>query len=106
MELCHSWPNRRLPLSSTRRYTPDEVRLMCKRVSPPFWLRVEGRVIPVVGEACLQLACHVSSAYHDWVAYNAPEDDGFAQDMAEREERVRQHMLEPSSEDSAGDEDQ
>lgn len=104
MELCHSWSARRVRMSSTRRYKPEEVRHMCKRVSGPFWLRVEGALIQVRGEACLELACAVSSAYHDWVAYNAPEDDGFAEDMAEREERVQRHMEEPcSSEDEWAD---
>jgi len=104
MELCHSWSHRRIPMSSTRRYSPEEVRLMCKRVSGPFWLRVEGTLVQVHGEACLQLACAVASAYHDWLAYNAPEDDGFARDMAEREERIQRHMEEPgSSEDENGD---
>ena len=107
MELCHSWSVRPIRMSSTRRYTPDEVRGMCKRVSGPVWLRVEGTLIQVHGEACLQLACAVSSAYHDWLAFNAPEDDGFAEDMAEREERVQQHMDEPSSSEDewADDED-
>jgi hypothetical protein len=42
----------------------------------------------------------VSAAYHDWLAYNAPEDDGFGRDMLERELRIEGHMLEPGSEDS------
>jgi hypothetical protein len=51
------------------------------------------------------LACEVSAAYHDWLAYNAPQDDGFAEDMAQREEKTRLHMEEPSSEESGWDED-
>ena len=78
---------------------------MCKKVTGPFWLRVEGKLIAVRGEACLQLACEVSSAYHDWLAYSVPEADGFTEDMAQREERVRQHMEEPSSDESGWDED-
>lgn len=92
MELCHSWNKWPIELSATRRYTAEEIRAKCKRVSPPFWLRVEGKLIQVHGEECLALACEVSAAYHDWLAYNAMEDDGFARDMAAREERVRQHM--------------
>jgi hypothetical protein len=40
----------------------------------------------------LQLACKVSAAYHDWVAYNAPEDDGFHEDMEEREQKIAQEI--------------
>jgi hypothetical protein len=103
MELCHGWARRVLPLSGTRKYSPVEIRALCKRASPPFWLRVEGKHIPVVGEPCLQLACQVSAAYHDWLAYNAPEDDGFAADMLQRELRIEGHMLEPGSEESDRD---
>ena len=106
MELCHSWHPRPIRLSSTRRYSPQEVRGLCKRVLGPFWLRVEGRLIQVHGEACLRLACEVSAAYHDWLAYNVPEGDGFTEDMAEREAKIQRHMEEPSSEDEIeGDED-
>lgn len=100
MELCHSWDKRPIELSATRRYTAEEIRAKCKRVSPPFWLRVEGKLIQVHWEECLALACEVSAAYHDWLAYNAQEDDGFCKDMEAREERVRQRMEEPPSENS------
>jgi hypothetical protein len=106
MELCHSWWALPVRLSSTRRYSPYEVRELCKKVTGPFWLRVEGKLIQVHGEECLRLACQVSAAYHDWLAYNAPEDDGFAEDMAEREVKIQEHMEEPSSsEDESYDED-
>lgn len=49
---------------------------MCKRVPAPYCLRVEGTLIPLPNEEALTLGCKVSSAYHDWVAYNAPEDEG------------------------------
>ena len=100
MELCHSWDKRPMKLSATRRYMAEEIREMCNRVTPPFWLRVEDKAIQVHGEACLMLACEVSAAYHDWLAYNAQEDDGFAKDMEGREERVRLRMEEPPSENS------
>jgi hypothetical protein len=93
-------------MSCTKRYSPEEIRALCKRVTGPFWLRVEGKLIPVPGEACLQLACAVSAAYHDWLAYNVPPEDGFAEDMAEREEKARLRMEEPSSEESGWDEDE
>jgi len=99
MELCHGWDARPFRLWSTRRYREDEIRQMCSRVCGPFWLRVEGQLIRVHGEAALGLACGVSAAYHDWIAYNVPEDDGFQKDMAMRELKVEQHMLEPPSSD-------
>ena len=69
---------------------------MCKRVSGPYWMRVEGKLIPLQNESNLQLACRANSAYHDWVAYNVPEDDGFCEDMAEREQRIAAEMAEPA----------
>ena len=106
MELCHSWSPRPIRMSSTRRYNPHELRALCRKATGPFWLRVEGKLIQVHGEACLRLACEVSAAYHDWLAYNVPEDDGFCEDMAEREARVQQHMEEPSSSEDEGGEDE
>jgi hypothetical protein len=100
MELCHSWAQIPLRLSATRRYSAWQLREKCRHVSPPFWLRVEGQTIPVSDEACLQLACRASAAYHDWLAYNVPEDDGFALDMFQRELKIQAHMDEPSSEES------
>ena len=104
MDLCHGqWPQP-VRLSSTRRYSPQEIRAMCKQVLGPFWLRVEGKLIPVHGEGCLRLACEVSAAHHDWVAYNVPEDDGFIEDMAERERLVQAHMEDPSTSEEDGQE--
>ena len=60
MELCHSWWAVPVRLSSTRRYSPYEVRELCKKVTGPFWLRVEGKLIQVHGEECMRLACQVS----------------------------------------------
>jgi hypothetical protein len=60
MELCHSWWALPVWLSSTRRYSPYEVRELCKKVTGPFWLRVEGKLIQVHGEECMRLACQVS----------------------------------------------
>ena len=100
MELCYSWDKRPIRLSSNKRYTPEEIRDLCVRVSPPFWLSVEQVMIPVAGEDCLWLACQTAAAYHGWIAYNAPEEDGFAEDMKRREMLVQQHMEEPSSDES------
>jgi len=86
MEICHGLERRRLPLSATRRYHPEQIRALCRTVSPPFYVSVEGTMIALHGEECLDLACHMSSAYHNWLAYSAPEDDGFEADMELREE--------------------
>lgn len=102
VELCHGWGHRQLNLSSTKRYTPESIREMCKRVSGPFWLRVEGKLIAINDiESSLVLACQACSAYHDWVAYNAPEDDGFESDMAEREEYIRARLEDPNFSDDS-----
>jgi hypothetical protein len=92
MDLCHSHARLPIRLSSTRRYLWEEVRAKCRRVSGPFWLKVQGKLIPVRDEAALVMACQASAAYHDWVAYNAPEDDGFSKEMAERELCVAAEM--------------
>lgn len=104
MELCHGWAKLPIPLSATRRYTPWEIRERCRRTTGPFWLRVENKDIMVPSEVCLEFACQVSAAYHDWVAYNAPEDDGFAADMAERERVVQMRLNDSYSGDDC-DED-
>jgi hypothetical protein len=54
-------------------------------VSPPFWLDVENTMVPIATTQELAFACHVSSAYHNSIAYNAVEDDGFLSDMQQRE---------------------
>ncbi len=88
MELCHSYYHLPLRLWATRRYEWEEIQAMCKKVTGPFWLRVEGTLIPLEDEVSLALACKVSSAYHDWVAYNAPEDDGFRQEVEDIEAKL------------------
>lgn len=85
MNLCHGWSKRRVPLSATRKYCQEELLLFCKRLSPPFWLDVENKFIPVTTPQELAFACHVSTAYHNSIAYNALDDDGFASDMLQRE---------------------
>lgn len=85
MELCHSYQHVKMNLRATRKYDWTEVRDMCRRVTGPFWLRIEGTLIPIQEDVNLDLACQVSAAYHDYIAYDAPIDDGFAADMQERE---------------------
>ncbi|MFN9939654.1 MAG: hypothetical protein ACK56I_09280, partial [bacterium] len=45
------------------------------------------------------VACQTVAAYHNYLAYNVPEPDGFAEDMAQREARAAAHMQASSSED-------
>jgi len=93
MELVCGWAKQPIRLSATQRYHPGQLLAKCKRRVGPYWLRVEGcRLVPIPNEACLLFACQVSAAYHDCVAYNAPEDDGFAADMAAREQRIQQEL--------------
>jgi hypothetical protein len=91
-EMCCGHWHVPVRLSATRRYEWEEIRALCRRRLPPYSLRVEGALIPITNEAQLQLACRASSAYHDWLAYNVPEDDGFSADMREREQRILAEM--------------
>ncbi len=102
MDLCHGWGQIPIRISSTKRYTPEQLRELCKRVVGPFWLKVEGKPIAIKDEeSCLMLACQACAAHHDWVAYSAPIDDGFESDMAEREAYIKASLEEPIfSEDS------
>lgn len=88
MNIHHGWCHRAIPLSATRTYSEDEMREMCRRVSPPFWLNVEGKMLHIQGEECLAFSCQISSIYHNSIAYNALEDDGFSTEMRERERRL------------------
>ena len=86
MELCHSYQHIVIPLRATQRYTWERIRDLCKRKTGPFWLRVEGTLIPLESEVALETGCKVCSAYHDWVAYNVPHFDGFDEDILTVEE--------------------
>lgn len=99
MRLCHGWAKHPIRLSATRKYSDLEIREICRRHTGPFWLSVEDTPIRLREEICLHLACQVSAAYHNWVAYNAPEDDGFAADMLERERVVQARMEATTSSD-------
>lgn len=88
VEIWHGLQRRCIPLRATRKYLPEEIMALCRGCTPPYYIVVENTAIPVIGDDCLALACRISSAYHNWVAYNAQEDDGFSEDMAEREARL------------------
>ena len=97
MNIHHGWCQRAIPLSATRKYSHDEMRSLCKRVSPPFWLNVEGKMLQIHGEECLAFSCQISATYHNEIAYNAQEDDGFSADMRARERIVLWWMDETTS---------
>lgn len=90
LEICHTRTRTPVRLSATRRYTWDEVRAKCKQ--GPFSLKVEGKLIPILDESALLMACQASAAYHDWVAYNVPEEDGFSEEMAGIEDKILSEM--------------
>jgi hypothetical protein len=100
MEICHSKDRIPIRLSATKRYTHEQIRDMCNRLTGPFFLKVEGTCIAVWGEECMTLACQVCSAYHDWLAYNVPDDDGFEADMQAREDFIKARWEEPASDGS------
>jgi len=75
MRICHGISRRPIPLHSTRKYIPEEIFQLCKGSSPPYYIRVENTDIPINTEDAFSLACEITSAYHNWVAYNAPDND-------------------------------
>jgi hypothetical protein len=93
-DLCHSYQHRVIPLRATHLYQWEEVRALCRKCTGPYSLRMEGVLIPLQNEWELRLACKVAAAYHASVAHAALEDDGFAADMAEREERIAAELAE------------
>ena len=52
-------------------------------------------------EEKLSHACRLVSEYHSYIAYNTPEDDGFEEDMAERELKISAFLEEPGSDDDS-----
>ena len=101
MLLSHTWGRRPVRLSSTRHYYPEEVNAVRRRHTPPYWLTVEGEHIPLEGEGQVNLACQAVSAYHNYVAYNVPPDDGFTQEMKALDRECQEHMEASSSEDES-----
>jgi hypothetical protein len=102
MKILNRWSQRVVNLSATRRYEPEEVRDLCRRILPPFWLNIGNDFISLPDEASISLACQVCASYHNDLAVNVPPDDGFSRDMEEREARVQAHMDASSSEDEHG----
>ena len=98
MKLHYSWSKRAFRLSSTARAIPEQLLARAERVSGPYWLSVEGVYHRVLPGPQLALACELAASYHNSISYNAPADDGFARDMAQRELRVINRMLEAPDE--------
>lgn len=99
MQIVNRWSSLAVRLYSTRRYMPEEIRDMCRRINPPLWLNVGDGFIPLDNEQSVLFACQVCAHHHNSISYNVPPDDGFSRDMAEREARMQEHMEEESSSD-------
>jgi len=100
MQIVNRWSRLAVRLSATRRYEPEEILSMCRRIHPPLWLNVYDGYILIDDEQSLLFACQVCAHYHNGISHNVPPDDGFSRDMAEREALLQEHMAaESSSED-------
>lgn len=97
IRLFYGPAGRLMPLSATRRYLPDELWSIASAARYPHFLRVDDTRIMLPTPQALWIGCQVTAAYHNYVAYNAPPPDGFAEDMQEREDRARAHMEAESS---------
>ena len=89
IEIAHGGPRRPIPLSATRKYFPEHIMDLCRRSTPPYYITVENTTILVNGPDCLELACTIAAAYHNGIAYNAPEDDGFTEEMDKIEAEIQ-----------------
>jgi len=92
MELCHGWGRRRIPMSNTKRYLPEELHRLCDRVSGPFWFKVEDKYIQIQSESGLKMACEAVSIYHDYISYNIPPEDGYITETTRMEAAALAHM--------------
>jgi DNA primase catalytic subunit len=101
IDLRHGWNHIPLRLSGTRRYHAEEVFTLIHRHRRPIWLYVDGHRIALPTRDAEWVACQAAAAYHNYLAHSAPEPDGFAEEIAESEARVRAHMEASSSEDDA-----
>jgi hypothetical protein len=77
MNILYGHGPRPLALSATRRYQPEEILHMvdCIRAAgQTIFLQVENHNIPIRPNE-FELASAVVAAYHNQIAYNAPQDD-------------------------------
>ena len=103
MQLHATWRQIDVGMSATRGVHADELLERIRLCSPPYWLSVEGTFIRLSSRGELWVACQAVAAEHNAIAYNVPEDDGFAQEIADIEARVQAHLEDPAeSEDSGG----
>ena len=103
MQLHATWRQIDVGMSATRGVHADELLERIRLCSPPYWLSVEGTFIRLPCHHELLLACRVVAAEHNAIAYNMPEDDGFAQEIADIEARVQAHLEDPAESDESGD---
>ena len=102
LRILFGHPPRPLRLYATRRYTWDEIHWRLQSLANRrqlLWIQVENTVIGL-GGGDLRLAAELSAAYHNEISYNAPPDDGWADETARMQEAAEQHMRDPPSDDS------
>jgi len=99
-------PNRiALALLNTRRYYPEQVIQTMLNHRKPYFLDVDGVHISVDPDRELWVACQAVCAEHNaGPAREAPEEDGFEQEMGEIEARVQAHMEDPAESVASTDE--
>lgn len=112
MKLCFGWQRRPVRLSATAHIIPEALLAGLSRyVGPPesrlrgvrpVWLDVEGTHI-LIPPGAFWFACQAAAAYHNAVAYNVPEDDGFEADMRQREAYIQSRIDAEPSESSDND---
>jgi hypothetical protein len=103
MQLHVTWQKIDVGMSATRGCHADELLARVRLCSPPYWLSVEGTFIRLSSRGELWVACQAVAAEHNAIAYNVPEDDGFAQEIADIEARVQAHLEDPAESEDSGD---
>jgi hypothetical protein len=99
IDLRYGWNHIPIRLSVTRRYLAEEVFARVNTRTGPIWLYVDGQRIALPTRDAVWVGCQAVGAYHNYIAHNAPQPDGFAQEMAAAEARARAHMEAASSDD-------
>ena len=97
MNLCYGVRPRPLMLRSTRRYLPEHLEALCRRlVNQPLFLRVENEYHPVP-PPCLPFACLLVASYHNQIAHNLAPEDGSMAETEDMEWAAQAHMEAPDS---------
>ena len=100
MMISYGYQKHPLQMWSTRHYTPDYIYRVCIRQAKPYWFQGGDHVYHKIHNPReLYRACKEVAEYHNYIAYNVPEEDGFAADMEERELRIQAFLEEPDSDE-------